>query len=121
MGNRVNLRNFENGEQMAVKSWKKQISRHCQDWTKQEMVEEYGHIPSAIKEIEKHFSPYLIGDEVWINPENGWNSKLLGEINAAPDGFRAIANTKIAEYSAILNTQDEAIQVLHNLYKNIAR
>ncbi len=121
MGNRVNLRNFENGEQMAVKSWKKQISRHCQDWTKQEMVEAYGHIPAAMKQIQKHFAPYLLGDEVWVNPEDGWNSKFLGEINQVADGFLAVASPKIAEYSGILNTQDEAIQVLYNLYKNIAQ
>lgn len=54
MGQRINTRNFENGQDKnSIASWKKFFTRHWQFATKEELLAAWNHVPEAVKAIEK--------------------------------------------------------------------
>jgi len=72
MRQRINTGNFENGqEKLSVKSWTLFLKRHWSGTSKSELLSTFGHSQEAVKAIEKLFQPFICGNEVLQNLEDG--------------------------------------------------
>jgi hypothetical protein len=83
MAHRINTRNFENGmdSRLETADWKKYISRHCQFWSKAEMMDAFGNDPAAKKAIEAKFSPFLLGEHLYYNLPDGQSQVCVGYVD----------------------------------------
>ncbi len=121
MAHRVNTRNFENGEQMTV-NWRKTFDRHWQFSSKAEMLEAYGNVAAAKKEIERRFSPFLINEHLYLNLECGKKQVCIGYIDAQDEkGYYMISlNSDFGEDCECCHTKKRSIERLYEIYKSVS-
>lgn len=121
MASRINTRNFENGSKMSTASWSKYISRHCQFWSKDEMMGAHGQDVEAAKAIEKHFSPFVHGEHVYLNLPDGQTQICLGYVDEVEGGgFMATQNSDYGGRCMTVSSIKAAISTLNALYNERA-
>ena len=120
MAHRINTGNFDNGmdSRLGQVDWRKTFDRHWQFASKAEMLEAYGHIPKAKKEIERRFRPFLLGEHLYLNLECGQKQICIGYIDEYEKGrFMISLNSDFGEDSEVIKGKKNAIERLYEIYQ----
>jgi hypothetical protein len=117
---RINTGNFENGsDRLSTLSWKKYFDRHLSYESKSELTRMFKHDFDALQEIEKRFSPVLIGQHVYIKPENGGEQVCIGYVDEQSErGWYMIElDSQFGTDCEPMKGKKDAVSRLYQLYK----